>query len=278
MSAHKLQRDDESPSGLTIALTWLVLVGAFGFMVEFCRDGNEAHARDEIPPLILERPQSADTIDMPPMVIEASAGHAEPMDGPMCSHESEFGLDEASVPSLMTLLLEEPPSEAERDMIERSVRACGELRGGVEQIADPWRLLAVLRYGDDLGAPHGFFLGALCVESAMRARPSRGDRFLGDWRDGKPRASGPLQLHENVWSGTCGGRADDPHDLLWAMGCYWTEVQRVTAKAAKRSKCKPDELQRVGEAAAANVRVYGFRCDSMSYHWRVMVDAQALAR
>ena len=88
----------------------------------------------------------------------------------------------------------------------------------------------------------------------------------------------PLQLHENVWSGTCGGRADDPHDLLWAMGCYWTEVQRVTAKAAKRSKCKPDELQRVGEAAAANVRVYGFRCDSMSYHWRVMVDAQALAR
>lgn len=191
---------------------------------------------------------------------------SQPGDGPMC----QVPIPEPYLPTKMELLLEEPATELEEKKIEYAITACAALRGPVEKVANPFTLLALFRFEEDLGAPSGLLVAAMCVESAMKPKGRYAGRHLGDWKDGVARASGPLQLHENVWGTTCGGNANSPHDLLWAAGCYWTEVGRVGRKAEKMAKCKPEQMLRVSEAAAANIRRYGWRCDSKSAHWGMM--------
>lgn len=177
--------------------------------------------------------------------------------------------EEVPAPSLMTLLLVDPPSDSERALLYASMQQCYAYRGATLRTTDPWKLLALLRWAEDLGAPRGLFLATVCVESSQRAKPAVGRQFLGDIRAGVARAYGPFQMHENVWRGTCGGTPDKPHDLLWAAGCYWAEVQRMLRKVERLTTCT--EPVRVAEASAANWRRYKFRCESMSEHWKLMV-------
>lgn len=215
----------------------------------------------------------------PPPLIGSFARVTLPAaDGPMCRPESPE--DEAArlgppiLPDRMGVLLEAPPSEAERAFIDQATRACDDLRGGVVSASDPFQALALLRLEDDLGVPaeaHGILVAAWCVETAMKARPSTGKHFLGDWQDGVARAAGSFQLHENVWYSTCAGTKNAPHDLLWAASCWWSQVLKTEEKARRVARCDDADMLRVAEAAASNVRRYGWRCDSKSQHW-VMLE------
>lgn len=219
-------------------------------------DHAPVHASSDPPPLIgdMVRPRVA----------------SRPVDGPMCVAEQ---MSSTIVPDRMGVLLEAPASEAERLFVAGALEACEALRGPVHLVADPFQVLALIRLEDDLGVPErarGLLVGAWCVETAMKARPSDGKAFLGDWRDGRALASGSFQLHENVWAGTCGGTRSAPHDLLWSASCWWAQVLKTEEKARRVSGCDDDDMLRVAEAAASNVRRYGFRCDSKSGHWEMM--------
>lgn len=217
--------------------------------------------------------------DPPPLIgdvvrprapVPSAAAHDVSIDGPMCVAEK---MSSTILPDRMGVLIEAPATESERRFVNKALEACGQLRGPVHLVADPFQVLALLRLERDLGVPEdarGLLVGAWCVETAMKAKPSNGRAFLGDWRDGRALASGSFQLHENVWAGTCGGTRNAPHDLLWAASCWWAQVLRTEEKARRVSGCDEDDMLRVAEAAASNVRRYGFRCNSKSGHWEMM--------
>ena len=240
---------------------WLAVMGSDG-----------AHARDEIPPPVgdVVRPHSGDRGPSRPTSSAAERDRAA-TDGPMCG--GELALDKTEPPTHLGVLLQEPATEGERDTVERAMQACASLRGPVRRVADPFLVLALVRLEAELGAPMGLFAATYCVEVSMRAEGRHDGRHLGDWWNGRPLAAGPLQLHEGVWLGVCGGTPDAPHDLLWAAGCYWQNVQRVL-EVRGFEHCRARDRLRAAEAAASNVRKYGLRCDSVSAHWRVMEAAR----
>lgn len=241
---------------------WL-LMPATWFACGSTASAQEPPNRPTVPPVIdvvnfgVGKPTSRDT--------DTAHRHAEPADGPMCTTPPPSG----EVPTLAGLLLLDPATEQERRDVQKVIAGCSHLRGPVELVVDPFYVLSLLRLEADLGAPRGLFAATACVESSLKPRGKHAGRFYGDFVNGEPLASGPLQLHRNVWL-SCGGTPDDPHDVLWAAGCYWSAVRRAAAKAAVVSGCRERDLLRVGEAAAANIRRYGWRCNSKSAHWRVM--------
>lgn len=241
------------PSVFVMTVAWFALVTIFGVAIHFCRDNEDsAHARDVVPPPIIDvrglRPTTK------PAVVAATepSTHA-PADGPMCAEP--------------LVLTDDMP---ERERVEHVITTCGTLRGPVGKGADPFMVLELIRLESDIGAPANLLVATYCVEAAMQARGRYAGRFLGDWKDGKARALGPFQLHENVWSGTCRGTPDAPHDMIWAGRCYWKEVLRVEAKARRVTKCGDADMLGVGEANAANFRRYGWRCKARSEHWKMM--------
>jgi len=203
-----------------------------------------------------------------------------PVDGPMCQPADPALHDPNPIlPDLMGVLLEATPTEMERHFVDRALTACENLRGPVRLVADPFQVLALARLEQDLGVPEmarGILVAAWCVETSMKARPGKGKHFLGDFRDGVALASGSFQLHENVWAITCNGTRNAPHDLLFAASCWWSQVLKTEEKARRVSGCAEDELLRVAEAAASNVRRYGWRCDSTSAHWQLLDRIRAL--
>ncbi len=198
---------------------------------------------------------------------------AAPKDGPMCQREVVESASSPILPDRMGVLLEATPTEAEQQFVDRALTACESLRGPVRRVADPFQVLALLRLEHDLGIPEearGIIVAAWCVETSMKARPGKGKQFLGDFRDGVALASGSFQLHENVWAVTCNGTRNAPHDLLWAASCWWSQVLKAADKARRVSGCAEDDILRVAEAAASNVRRYGWRCNSKSSHWQML--------
>jgi hypothetical protein len=198
----------------------------------------------------------------------------------MC-HASQLGASESILPDRMGVLLQSPPSETERVFVDLALSACEGLRGPVRNVADPFQVLALHRLESDLGVPQharGILIAAWCVETAMKAEPSHGKQFLGDWREGVALAAGSFQLHENVWARNCRGTSQAPHDLLWSATCWWSQVLKAEDKARRYSGCRERDLLRVAEAAASNVRRYGFRCDSKSGHWQMLERIHALSR
>ena len=183
-------------------------------------------------------------------------------------------------PTRLAVLTAEPATEAERRLIGAAVEACARVRGApVRVLVDPWQALALVRLGDELGAPEGLLLATWCVEVSMRPEARAGGRFHGDYRDGVPLASGPYQLLEGTWGGVCGGTAAAPHDLVFAASCYWRNVDRVArSRAGELSRCSRRVRLRAAEAAASNVRRYGVRCDSESAHWRMLNQVAAEVR
>lgn len=222
-----------------------------------------AFASSEPPPLIGEMPRPT-RIALP---------NGAPKDGPMCQPPVVEIQPSTILPDRMGVLLQATPTEAEQQFVDRALTACESLRGPVRLVADPFQVLALLRLEQDLGIPadaHGIIVAAWCVETSMKARPGKGKQFLGDFRDGVALASGSFQLHENVWAITCNGTRNAPHDLLWAAGCWWSQVLKAADKARRVSGCAESDLLRVAEAAASNVRRYGWRCNSKSSHWQML--------
>lgn len=109
-------------------------------------------------------------------------------DGGMCEDEPHPTPDE------VWSLLEAPPTDQERRMVETVLNGCP--RAPRESI-DPWRVLALLRFEDALGVPASermILAATVCQESAFQ--PARD--LYGD--DG--RARGPMQLHW-AWAAFC---------------------------------------------------------------------------
>ncbi len=222
-----------------------------------------ASASSEPPPLIGEIARPA----------RVALPTTAPQDGPMCQREAADIEASSILPDRMGVLLEATPTQAEQHFVDRALTACESLRGPVRRVADPFQVLALLRLEQDLGIPdeaRGIIVAAWCVETSMKARPGKGKQFLGDFRDGVALASGSFQLHENVWAITCNGTRNAPHDLLWAAGCWWSQVLKAADKARRVSGCPEEDILRVAEAAASNIRRYGWRCNSKSSHWQML--------
>lgn len=232
-----------------------LLVTAF---LTLCFLAGEARTETP-PPLIGEIRRAPRPVVTEPMV-EAPA-RAEPADGPMC--EAPLPPD-GPYPDFFGVLVENPATQEEREVIYRMTEAC---TNASHQTTDPYQMLALLRLEEMYGVPteaRGITLGVMCIEVSLREKAASGRSFRGDWENGEARAHGPFQLHGwfRAWCGATPGAADD---LLWSAGCYLSRVQDVLPKA---SGCK--QPWRVAEAATANYRRYGYRCDSASKHWQVL--------
>jgi hypothetical protein len=194
------------------------------------------------------------------------ATRSEPKGGPMCSKEISDG---QPYPDFFGVLVNDPATEEERRAIYAVMDAC---KKSSRRTTDPFQLLALLRAERMYGVPdaaRGITLGVLCVEVSLREKSSSGGPFRGDWLNGVARAHGPFQLHDwfRAWCGAAPGSADD---LLFSAGCYLARVESVLPKV---KGCK--NPWRVAEAATANYRRYGFRCESKSDHWKVIERAFA---
>lgn len=247
------------PSVFVMTVAWFALVTIFGVAIHFCRDNEDtAHARDVFPPPIIDvrglRPTTK-----PPTALEPIP-HAFPGDGPMCQAPLP---EEAPAPSLLTSLLEEPATEAERAIVMRAEQ-CFHGSAGF----DPFLVLALTRYEVDLGVPaefRGALAAAWCYESALRTQGRDGGPLRGDWHNGVARAFGPYQLWpwQRAW---CGFRDGDADSLLTAAGCYWARV--VDRREVRALKWGCEHSWRVGEALAANgVRYLPWGCSAKSGHW-----------
>lgn len=164
----------------------------------------------------------------------------------------------------------EPPSIVERMTIAAVRSACAHDGPHV----DPLDLLALIRLEEVLGVDQwrpGLLTGVFCVEAGFRVETRTGGRILGDWRDGRPMAQGPMQLWP-VSRIACRGTVDAPHDLVWSARCWVARVEAVVDKARRRCGDKAD-VWMVAEAAVSNVRKYRWDCRRGSRHWRVAVAA-----
>jgi hypothetical protein len=231
-------------------LGWAVgiwLVGIVALMM-----WSDCRVRAEPPPIIREmvsRPrQTAPTMPRPVM------------DGGVCQWP------EGPSPTLLGVLLEELPTEAERQVVETQIARC---KRDVVTVADPWLVLAVYRYEDLLGVPdeaRGILGAVWCIEAAMRTQSADGEAIRGDWQDGRAMAHGPAQLWpwHRAWCGLTEAGADD---VFAALGCYW---QRVVDRHPKASRCA--DAWRVAEALTANGPRYQREgCRAESKHWRELM-------
>lgn len=165
-------------------------------------------------------------------------------------------------------LLQDPATELEERTVLAQITACP--RGGVDRVADPFHVLALLRLESDLGVPEeasGILSAVWCIEAAMRLESYDGSDIRGDPRGLKKMAHGPMQLWPRVRS-LCGLTDGGADDLFASATCYW---QRVAVRQESTSlKCKSNSWQ-VAEALVANAPKYaGSGCAAESAHWRVL--------
>lgn len=167
------------------------------------------------------------------------------------------------------VLTTEPPTLEERMTIAQLRAACRHDGPHV----DPLDLLALIRLEEVLGVDQwrpGLLPSVYCVEAGWRSEASRGGRILGDYRDGRAMAHGPMQLwptHRRA----CAGTVDAAHDLVWSARCWVARVEAVVVKA--RRHCPSGDVWMVAEAAVSNVRKYRWSCHLGSRHWRVATAA-----
>lgn len=167
-------------------------------------------------------------------------------------------------PTRLGVLLYEPVTQAERELVVRAIDGCRQTNRAV---ADPWLALALARIEADAGAPPGLLLAAWCREASMRTVGARtGGPIHGDWLDGVPRAVGPFQLHGwfRAW---CGGGPDEAAELIWSANCY---LSRIIATLPRTAECGVGQW-RAAEAWTANSPRYIPRgCSAESQHWQIL--------
>ena len=210
----------------------------------------DCHALAEPPPVI-EPMRERPVVETParPVIVEEVGGMCEMPSGPS--------------PTMLGVLLEEPVTEHERQVVETQIDRCVR---DVRTVADPWLVLGLYRFEEVLGVPEAArgILGAVwCIEAAMRIEAAGGGAIRGDWRHGMAMAHGPVQMWS--WMREWCGLTDAGVDDLWAsMACYW---QRVEDRMGKASGCA--EPWRVAEALTANgMRYQHHGCKAESKHWR----------
>lgn len=222
--------------------------------------GNTPLPKEDAPPIIVP-------IKKTKKVILSEVKNVQPIDGPMCS--DDIYLDAIEPPTYMGVLLEETASEQERIALNKAITTCNSIGRASEKTTDPYLGLALLRLEKELDTPPGLLLSTWCIEVSMKDKGRHDGLFYGDILNGVYRASGPFQLHENVWNNSCNGTSDAPHDLLWAARCYYSRVLEASEKAKKMTSCKKGFLH-IGEAAISNIRKYGWSCNAKSKHWKLM--------
>jgi hypothetical protein len=211
----------------------------------------ECSALAEPPPVIapLQRRPIVESSPRPVVHVEELGGMCEMPSGPS--------------PTMLGVLLEQPVTEYERQVVEAQIDRC--IRD-VRRVADPWLVLGLYRYEGVLGVPEEArgILGAVwCIEAAMRIEAAGGGAIRGDIRNGQAMAHGPVQMWP--WMREWCGLTDAGVDDLWAsMACYW---RRVEDRIGKASACA--EPWRVAEALTANgMRYQHHGCKAESKHWR----------
>lgn len=165
-------------------------------------------------------------------------------------------------------LLQDPVTEHEERLVLTQIAACP--RGGVDKVADPFYVLALLRLEDDLGIPEdasGILSAVWCIEASMRLTSYDGSDIRGDPRGAKKMAHGPMQLWPMVRS-LCNLTDGGADDLFASATCYW---QRVDLKHKQTSKKCHEHSWKVAEALVANTNKYVHHgCKAESAHWRVL--------
>lgn len=188
-----------------------------------------------------EREEAAETTEA------VQAPHAEG-EGPMCGPQLPI---EPDPPTMFGLLTYEAITDEERTQVYKQIKLCARY---VHTSADPWRVLAIYRFEEDLGVPKHLrgFLGAIvCWETAFKPNPRVGD--VG-------RSFGPLQMMGWLWN-WCGG--DPTDDVFDAARCYWSRVEYKRNELGKR--CKRPWV--VAEALTANGPRYKHKgCAAESRH------------
>ena len=214
----------------------------------------ECSALAEPPPVIapLQRRPNVESLPRPAVHVEELGGICEMPSGPS--------------PTMLGVLLEEPVTEHERQVVETQIARCVR---DVRTVADPWMVLGLYRFESVLGVPEEArgILGAVwCIEAAMRIEAAGGGAIRGDIRDGQAMAHGPVQMWP--WMREWCGLTDAGVDDLWAsMACYW---RRVEDRMVKASGCA--EPWRVAEALTANgMRYQSHGCKAESKHWRELM-------
>lgn len=219
----------------------------------------DCHALAEPPPIIEPMRSSPQSESSSPQSARGAPPNPRelPPIGGMCEMPS------GPSPTMLGVLLEEPATEYERQVVETQIDRCVR---DVRTVADPWLVLGLYRFEEVLGVPEEArgILGAVwCIEAAMRIEAAGGGAIRGDIRDGQAMAHGPVQMWP--WMREWCGLTDAGVDDLWAsMACYW---QRVEDRMGKASGCA--EPWRVAEALTANgMRYQHHGCKAESSHWR----------
>lgn len=236
-------RDIDEPARWRGWVTFTVASGACFGLAHAC---DRACVAEAAPPVILEVSRS------PVPVTDRSADVcAEPV------------IDHAA-PTRLGVLLYEPASQVERELVVRAIDGCTQT---TRAVADPWLALALARIEADAGAPPGLLLAAWCREASMRTVGARtGGPIHGDWLDGVPRAIGPMQLHGwfRAW---CGGGPDEAAELIWSANCY---LSRIIATLPRAAECGVNQW-RAAEAWTANSpRYIPLGCAAESQHWQIL--------
>lgn len=197
----------------------------------------------DVPPFTIELKQNIQTLWVPPLTPEP-------------------------LPTQLSVLLEDPPTEEERREIYTQIAAC---QHNTVRSADPWLVLALWRLEGILGVPdeaRGILGATWCIESAFRSDTRSGSPIRGDFRQGHAYAHGPFQLWPwfRTWCGLSDGGADD---LLAAATCYWARIQDRYEVRVRDLRCK--EPWKVAEAFTANgPRYVSEGCRAESKHWKEM--------
>lgn len=213
--------------------------------------------------------------DAPPPVIRSDRKESPPkpktkeiVSGPVCEQPAlPVGL--GPPPTLLGLLLEDPITDLERSRVYAQIEQC---KRNTVKTADPFMVLALLRYEETLGIPEDMrgILGATwCIEAALRTESARGGPVRGDPRNGVSMASGPFQLWpwQRKWCGFGHGLSENggADNLFAAAQCYWGRVaDRYDARVAGAG-CKRPWV--VAEALGANGPKYlPYGCSAESKH------------
>jgi|GEM_PF-4875879 len=156
-------------------------------------------------------------------------------------------------PSLFATLVARHPSRDERVEVELQISRC---KRNVSHHADPYRVLALLRYETVLGVPedHRGLLGAAwCWENAMRSEPVVGDNGA---------SHGAFQMQAWFWHWCRLPMQDEVMgDLLISAACYWSRVEHYLDDG----KC-PGNVTRAEAMAANGPKYKPHGCAAASKH------------
>lgn len=208
----------------------------------------------EAPPLIMDVPRVR-------VHAEAASTPLPATDGPMCETPN-------MTPDHLGSLLYDETTLEERLMVETQLAQCSRT---VWRTADPWMVLALLRYEEQLEVPseaRGILGAVWCWEGAMYSDP---ERLRGDYRNGAPTSFGPFQMQTWMLE-RCRMPLAAADDLFSAASCYW----RRAAELERDGAC-PGNWARAEAMTANGMKYRHAGCSAKSLHWKELERWRAVA-